>query len=79
MRKFKMSEIVQSQRPRILEAISLRFKHLQPFLKQHIHKAAYDAIEAVLVVMRTTEDETEKQLNAKNKNPQPQATTSSQV
>lgn len=76
-RQFKMSEIIQSQRPRIIEAVTTKFRHLQPFMKIRLHKAAYDAIESVLVVIRATEDETEKHLNAKNKNPQPQTTTSS--
>lgn len=77
--QFKMSEIVQSQRPQIIEVVTKKFEHLQPFLKKHIHKAAYDAIEGALNVMRVTEDETEKQrqLNAAHKDSQSKATASS--
>lgn len=64
--KYKMSDIVQATRPSILEEIQKKYRHMQPFLKQTIHKAAYDAIEGALIVIRNTEVETD----AKNKDPQ---------
>lgn len=58
--KHKMSEIIQASRPRIIEAVLIRHKHLQPFIKSHIQNAAWSALEATLKIVRDCEAETEK-------------------
>lgn len=70
----KMSDIIQSQRGNILDAINKKHDRLQPFIKKHIYTAAHNAIEIVLTIIRAVEAETEARLkakrDAKNKDPQ---------
>lgn len=74
---FKMSEILRAARPKIHEAINHKFKQLQPFHKKQISMSVWMALDGAIKVIEDCEEETEKKLNAKDKNPQPETAAGS--